>query len=291
MDAQVLALAIGHSARDTFAMLHQKQVPMQAKAFAVGLRVEHLQDMINQSQYGKLAGSLPPAAYKAAGKGVGGRGVYTFCMCPGGYVVNASSEEKRLAVNGMSNYRRDGANANSAVIVTVTPEARFPGLHSSAGQKRRHTGLAAGQSHSSYTGILSAGRKASLMGKRFPAPAARRSLGRCIRYLGQRFRNRLSAGWSSLPKRFPGLTGTTPCSRVWKAVRLPRSESPEGRTFKAASAGCIPAVKARDMRAGSCPRLWTGSRRRRRLRKIRRKSPAKCGKVIVKDILFDKKFW
>ncbi len=122
MDAQVLALAIGHSARDTFAMLHQKQVPMQAKAFAVGLRVEHLQDMINQSQYGKLAGSLPPAAYKAAGKGVGGRGVYTFCMCPGGYVVNASSEEKRLAVNGMSNYRRDGANANSAVIVTVTPE-------------------------------------------------------------------------------------------------------------------------------------------------------------------------
>lgn len=118
-----LVLAIGHSARDTFAMLYEKGVPMEAKAFAVGLRVEHPQSMINESQYGtENPGSLGAAPYKVTAKSRNGRGVYSFCMCPGGYVVNASSEEGRTAVNGMSYSGRDGVNANSAVIVTVTPE-------------------------------------------------------------------------------------------------------------------------------------------------------------------------
>lgn len=118
-----LVLAIGHSARDTFSMLYEKGVPMEAKAFAVGLRVEHPQSMINESQYGtENPGSLGAAPYKVTAKGRNGRGVYSFCMCPGGYVVNASSEEGRTAVNGMSYSGRDGVNANSAVIVTVTPE-------------------------------------------------------------------------------------------------------------------------------------------------------------------------
>ncbi len=118
-----LVLAIGHSARDTFAMLHKKQIPMEAKAFAVGLRVEHPQSMINESQYGmRDPGSLGAASYKVAAKAADGRGVYSFCMCPGGYVVNASSESGHTAVNGMSYSGRDGKNANSAVIVTVTPE-------------------------------------------------------------------------------------------------------------------------------------------------------------------------
>ncbi len=118
-----LVLAIGHSARDTFAMLHKKQIPMEAKAFAVGLRVEHPQSMINESQYGMPdPGSLGAAPYKVAAKAADGRGVYSFCMCPGGYVVNASSESGHTAVNGMSYSGRDGKNANSAVIVTVTPE-------------------------------------------------------------------------------------------------------------------------------------------------------------------------
>ena len=78
--------------------------------------------MINQNQYKEAAALLPPAAYKVTAKGLHDRGVYSFCMCPGGYVVNASSEEKRLAVNGMSYYKRDSANANSAVIVSVTPD-------------------------------------------------------------------------------------------------------------------------------------------------------------------------
>ena len=119
----VLVLAIGHSARDTFRMLYEKKLPMEAKAFAIGLRVEHLQEQINLSQYGRAdAGVLGAAPYKLTAKAANGRGVYSFCMCPGGYVVNASSQEGRLAVNGMSYSGRVGKNANSAVIVTVTPE-------------------------------------------------------------------------------------------------------------------------------------------------------------------------
>jgi hypothetical protein len=123
LEAEQVVLAIGHSARDTFAMLKEHQIPMQAKSFAVGVRMEHPQEMINQSQYGENYPScLPSAAYKVTRQTGAGRGVYSFCMCPGGYVVNASSEEGHLAVNGMSYQARDSRNANSAMIVTVTPE-------------------------------------------------------------------------------------------------------------------------------------------------------------------------
>ena len=123
LETEVLVLAIGHSARDTFAMLKDRAVPMERKAFAVGVRIEHLQDMINVSQYGEgYPKALPTAAYKVTRKVSGDRGVYSFCMCPGGYVVNASSEEGGLAVNGMSYQARDSRNANSAMIVTVRPE-------------------------------------------------------------------------------------------------------------------------------------------------------------------------
>lgn len=114
-------LAIGHSARDTFQMLHELQVPMEAKAFAVGLRMEHPREMIDRLQYGECGISLPAASYKVTAQTASGRGVYSFCMCPGGYVVNASSESGRTAVNGMSYSGRDGANSNSAMIVTVSP--------------------------------------------------------------------------------------------------------------------------------------------------------------------------
>ncbi|MDE5818795.1 MAG: FAD-dependent oxidoreductase [Lachnospiraceae bacterium] len=118
-----VVLAIGHSARDTVQMLYESGIEMEAKPFAVGLRVEHPQALIDQSQYGKAeAGILGAAAYKLTAQTKSGRGVYTFCMCPGGYVVNASSEPDMLAVNGMSYSGRDGSNANSAVIVTVTPD-------------------------------------------------------------------------------------------------------------------------------------------------------------------------
>lgn len=116
-----VVLAIGHSARDTFQMLHELRVPMEAKAFAVGLRMEHPREMIDRLQYGDCGLSLPAAAYKVTARTASGRGVYSFCMCPGGYVVNASSESGRTAVNGMSYSGRDGVNSNSAMIVTVSP--------------------------------------------------------------------------------------------------------------------------------------------------------------------------
>ena len=120
--SDVVILAIGHSARDTFQMLYDRKVPMEPKAFAVGLRMEHPRKMIDQLQYGENAASLPAAPYKVTAKTGSGRGVYSFCMCPGGYVVNASSEPGMTAVNGMSYSGRDGANSNSAMIVTLTPE-------------------------------------------------------------------------------------------------------------------------------------------------------------------------
>ena len=128
MKARVAVLALGHSARDTFELLERHRFLMEPKAFAVGFRVEHPQAMINESQYGVGADMchLPVAPYKVTANFPNQRGVYSFCMCPGGYVVNASSEEGRLAVNGMSYYRRDSANANSAIIVSVTPQD-FPG--------------------------------------------------------------------------------------------------------------------------------------------------------------------
>jgi hypothetical protein len=123
ISCEAVVLAVGHSARDTFEMLDKRLVPMEAKSFAVGLRIEHPRRLINKIQYGQEEHPLLPAAnYKVTAQTSSGRGVYSFCMCPGGYVVNASSEQERLAVNGMSYSGRDSDNSNSAVVVTVTPE-------------------------------------------------------------------------------------------------------------------------------------------------------------------------
>lgn len=124
LDTDLCILAIGHSARDTYQMLYNRGIAMEAKSFAVGFRVEHPQHLIDMDQYGCTheESGLPTAAYKVTAKTSTGRGVYSFCMCPGGYVVNASSEEGMVAVNGMSYSKRDGANANSAIIVSVSPE-------------------------------------------------------------------------------------------------------------------------------------------------------------------------
>ena len=117
-------LAVGHSARDTFAELEAEGLPMEAKPFAVGARIEHPQRLIDEAQYGKFAGhpALGAAEYKLAVHLKNGRGVYTFCMCPGGSVVAAASELGRLVTNGMSKFARGGENANSALLVNVGPE-------------------------------------------------------------------------------------------------------------------------------------------------------------------------
>ncbi len=117
---ELLVLAIGHSARDTFYMLNDNNIAMQSKPFAVGIRISHPQKMINESQYKSNKAALEAASYKLTYNTKEKRGVYSFCMCPGGYVVNASSEKNRLAINGMSNYKRDSLNANSAIVVSVS---------------------------------------------------------------------------------------------------------------------------------------------------------------------------
>lgn len=124
LETHHVVLAVGHSARDTFSMLEEMGIPMQPKPFSVGARIEHPQELINRAQYGHFAQhpALGAADYKLAVHLPSGRGVYTFCMCPGGQVVAAASEEGRLVTNGMSNFARDGENANAALLVGIGPE-------------------------------------------------------------------------------------------------------------------------------------------------------------------------
>ncbi len=121
LECDDLILAIGHSARDTFEMLKNKGIRMERKTFSIGGRIEHLQKDIGYAQYGDVYDKLPPADYKLSVKTQDGRGVYTFCMCPGGVVVASASEDGTVVTNGMSYYSRDGENANSALLVTVNP--------------------------------------------------------------------------------------------------------------------------------------------------------------------------
>lgn len=125
IDCDRAIFAIGHSARDTFEMLFRMGVPMEAKPFSMGVRIEHLQKDIDAAQYGRFDPVLPPADYKLV-QHLDEETVYTFCMCPGGYVVAAASQEGRCVTNGMSYADRDGVNANAALLVTVNPKD-FPG--------------------------------------------------------------------------------------------------------------------------------------------------------------------
>ena len=128
-----VVLAIGHSARDTFEMLDAAGIPMEPKAFAMGVRIEHKQTAIDEAQYGVHNPVLPPADYKLV-QHLDEKTVYTFCMCPGGYVVAAASEEGRVVTNGMSYADRDGENANAALLVTVNPQD-FPYAGTLGGMK------------------------------------------------------------------------------------------------------------------------------------------------------------
>ena len=124
-----VVLAVGHSARDTFAMLHARGVFIQAKPFSIGFRIEHPQSLINKNRYGKNADSplLGAADYKLVHHAKNGRSVYSFCMCPGGTVVAATSEAGRVVTNGMSQYSRNERNANAGIVVGISPEQDYPG--------------------------------------------------------------------------------------------------------------------------------------------------------------------
>lgn len=134
IETDTLLLCIGHSARDTVEMLYKKGITIIQKPFSVGVRIEHPREMIDKAQYGSFAGhpALGAADYKLACHPDHGRGAYTFCMCPGGTVVAAASEENRVVVNGMSEYARDGENSNSAILVGIEPE-NFGSDHPLAG--------------------------------------------------------------------------------------------------------------------------------------------------------------
>jgi len=134
IDCDRLVLATGHSARDTFEMLHHNGIAMESKPFSVGVRIEHPQPLIDRAQYGDFAGlpAMGAADYKLSARTRDGRGVYTFCMCPGGHVVAAASEPDSIVTNGMSYFARDAANANSAVLVSVSP-ADYGSEHPLAG--------------------------------------------------------------------------------------------------------------------------------------------------------------
>ncbi|MES2682581.1 MAG: NAD(P)/FAD-dependent oxidoreductase [Pseudomonadota bacterium] len=124
-----VVIALGHSARDTFRMLHARGVFMEAKPFSMGFRIEHPQSLIDRARLGKFAGhpKLGAADYKLVHHARNGRSVYSFCMCPGGTVVAATSEENRVVTNGMSQYSRNERNANAGIVVGITPEADYPG--------------------------------------------------------------------------------------------------------------------------------------------------------------------
>ena len=179
-------LAIGHSARDTAEMLYHRGLPMEQKPFAVGVRIEHPRTMIDKSQYGPAAGhlALGAADYKLSCTPEVGRGVYTFCMCPGGVVIAAASEEGGVAVNGMSEHARDAANSNSALLVGVTP-ADFGSDHPLAGfQLQRQMEQAAYR----------------LGGSNYHAPA---------QLVGDFLANRASTGVGDvIPSYLPGVTWT-----------------------------------------------------------------------------------
>ncbi len=134
LETKHVILAIGHSARDTYEMIHSAGLHLEQKPFSIGARMEHPQALINHAQFGRFADSpsLGAAEYRLAVHLPNGRGVYTFCMCPGGTVVAAASEEGMTVTNGMSNFARDGQNANAALLVGISPED-FPGAHPLAG--------------------------------------------------------------------------------------------------------------------------------------------------------------
>ncbi len=184
VDTDKVILCIGHSARDTYEALYLQGISMEPKPFAVGFRVEHPQSLISELQYGRAAASiLPPAPYKLVSKGK--KTLYSFCMCPGGYVINASSEEGLLCVNGMSESERDSENANSALVLAVDPskDPRFfdrpdvlRGVEYQRSLERAAFGLADGLIPQQLFGDFISGRKSSSYGRFSSCTKGRASL-------------------------------------------------------------------------------------------------------------------
>ncbi len=230
-----LILAVGHSARDTFAMLEGKGVPMRAKDFAVGVRIEHLQKDIGFAQYGKSYALLPAADYKLVSH-ASERAVFTFCMCPGGYVMPAASQEGGVVVNGMSNYARDGVNANSALIAQVTradyaDDAALSGMRFQE-KMERAAFLAGGGSYAApvqLVGDFLKGRTSDRFGEVQPTYAAGTAFADLGEVLPKGVAEALKSGILDMDRRLKGfanpsavLTGVE--TRTSSPVRIERGE-------------------------------------------------------------------
>ena len=234
-----LVLAPGHSARDTFRMLDKTGVPMQPKAFSMGVRIEHLQKTINESQYGPFAENpaLGAADYKLNVKLPDGTSAYTFCMCPGGYVVAAASEEGGVVTNGMSNCARDGENANAALLVTLTPED-FPDKSTLGGvlyqqELERAAFLAGGENYrapAQLVGDFLAHRKSTALGAVQPTYKPGVTLCDLHEVLPERITKVLENALPELDKRLRGFASpdavmTAPETRSSSPVRIVRDET------------------------------------------------------------------
>ena len=234
-----LVLALGHSARDTFRMLEKSGVPMQPKAFSMGVRIEHPQRMISDSQYGAFAENpaLGAADYKLNVKLPDGTSAYTFCMCPGGYVVAAASEEGGVVTNGMSNCARDGENANAALLVTLTPED-FPDKSTLGGvlyqqQLERAAFEAGGRTYhapAQLVGDFLAHRPSTAFGSVKPTYRPGVTLCELHDVLPARITSVLEQALPALDKRLHGFAGpdavmTAPETRSSSPVRIVRGEN------------------------------------------------------------------
>ena len=178
LEADHVVLAVGHSARPTFEMLHRRGVHLEAKPFSIGVRIEHPQSWIDRARFGKCAGhpDLGPAAYSLAHHCANGRTVYSFCMCPGGRVVAATSEEGRVVTNGMSQYSRAEFNANSGLVVAIDPARDYPGGPLAGIELQRHwedlAFIAGGSNYNApgqKVGDLLAGRASTELGEVIPS--------------------------------------------------------------------------------------------------------------------------
>ena len=238
-DARYACLAIGHSARDTFRMLYSDaKLSMEAKAFAVGLRIQHNQDFINANAYGKDYKSneallkMPAADYKVTAN-VNGRGVYSFCMCPGGYVVNASSFAGKLCCNGMSYSGRDSSNANSAMIVTVTPkdfgDNALDGMKFQEELEEKAYQLCDGKMPLQLYGDFKEDKDSSSFGKVKPEVKGQISFGNLRRVLPDYISKSLIMGIEDIDKRLPGFADNDAIlcgveSRTSSPLRILRDE-------------------------------------------------------------------
>ena len=239
LSCDTLVLAPGHSARDTFRMLDEAGVPMQPKAFSMGVRIEHLQKTINESQYGPFAENpaLGAADYKLNVRLPDGTSAYTFCMCPGGYVVAAASEQGGVVTNGMSNCARDGENANAALLVTLTPED-FPDKSVLGGvlyqqQLERAAFLAGGENYrapAQLVGDFLAHKKSTAFGAVQPTYKPGVTLCELHEVLPERITKVLENALPELDKRLRGFACpdailTAPETRSSSPVRILRDDT------------------------------------------------------------------